>query len=106
MTTRRLRPPGAWRGRTGLFGPFEFPFPSAIFAPSSVKTSQRSIDPDWSAQRAGEAAVRDGSLEALQAVACVRAASGLVPAREQLSVAGDEADQLRLRRLPPAPRAG
>jgi hypothetical protein len=96
MTTRRLRPPGAWRGRTGLFGrfPFEFPFESAISVPSSVKASKIPIDSDWCPERAGEAAVGRGPLEALEPPARVDAAPGLVCAGRQHALAGDEPDQL------------
>src|SRR6476620_11501597 len=108
MTTRRLRPPGAWRGRTGLFGrfPFEFPFESAISVLTSVEASQIFIDPDWCSQRAGESTVRGGTLEALEPSARVDASPRCLPARSQRAVPGDEADQLCLRRLPAAPRAG
>ena len=96
MTTRRLRPPGAWRGRTGLFGrfPFEFPFESAISVPSSVESGELLIDPDGSPEHPSEAAVGDRPFEALQPSARVDAASRFVQARNQLPVAGDEANQL------------
>jgi hypothetical protein len=96
MTTRRLRPPGAWRGRTGLFGrfPFEFPFESAISVPTSVEASQILIDSHWCSQRAGETAVGDGALEALEPPARVDTASGLVRAWRQHTLAGNEPDQL------------
>jgi len=96
MTTRRLRPPGAWRGRTGLFGrfPFEFPFESAISVPSSVKASKILIDSDWRPERAGEAPVGDRPLEALQATAGVDAASGLGGAGHQHALSGDEPEEL------------
>src|SRR5215218_11495997 len=82
MTTRRFRPPGAWRGRTGLFGrfPFEFPFESAISVPTSVEAGELLIDPDGSLQRAGKAAVGDRALEALQPAACVHASARLMRA--------------------------
>jgi hypothetical protein len=91
-----LRPPGAWRGRTGLFGrfPFEFPFESAISVPTSVESRELLIDPDGRPERAGEAAVGDGPLEALKAPAGVGASTGLVCARRQDALAGDEADEL------------
>jgi hypothetical protein len=96
MTTRRLRPPGAWRGRTGLFGrfPFEFPFESAISVPTSVEASQILIDPDCRSQRPGERAVGDCTLEALEPPARVGAASRLVRARDQRPLAGNEPNQL------------
>jgi hypothetical protein len=96
ITTRRLRPPGAWRGRTGLFGrfPLEFPFESAISVPSSVESGEPLIDPDGSPEHPGEAAVCDRPFEALQPQARVGAAAWFVPARNQLPVAGDEANQL------------
>ena len=108
MTTRRFRPPGAWRGRTGLFGrfPFEFPFESAISVPTSVEASERLIDPDGRLQRAGEAAVGDRALEALEPAARVHASPGLLRAGRQRALAGDEADELFLRRLPAAAGAG
>src|SRR6476660_1364024 len=96
MTTRRLRPPGAWRGRTGLFGrfPFEFPLESAISVPVSVEARQLLIDLDLRSQRTGEATVGDCPLEALQAAAGVDAATRLVRARRQDALVGDEANQL------------
>jgi hypothetical protein len=94
MTTRRLRPPGAWRGRTGLFGrfPFEFPFESAISVFSSVESREPWIDPDPRSKRSQEATVGDCALEALEAATRVRAASGSVRARRQRPLAGDETD--------------
>jgi hypothetical protein len=97
ITTRRLRPPGAWRGRTGLFGrfPFEFPpFDSAISVLSSVEPSEGLIDPDRRPKRSCETALGNRPLEARQAVACVDAPAGLVPALDQLPVAGYEANEL------------
>ena len=75
MTTRRLRPPGAWRGRTGLFGRFRFEFPlnQPFSVPTSVEASQILIDADWCSQRAGESAVRCSTLEALEPPAGVDA---------------------------------
>jgi hypothetical protein len=96
MTTRRLRPPGAWRGRTGLFGrfPFEFPFESAISVLTSVEASKILIDSDWRSQRAREAAVGDCPFEALEPPARVGTAPGLVRAGRQRPLAGDEPNQL------------
>jgi hypothetical protein len=91
-----LRPPGAWRGRTGLFGrfPFEFPFESAISVLTIVEPSKSSIDMDWRSQRARKTAGRNRPFEAEQPVARVDAASGLLPALDQLPVAGYEANEL------------
>jgi hypothetical protein len=94
MTTRRFRPPGAWRGRTGLFGrfPFEFPFESAISIPTSVEAGKRLIDPDGHLERAGEASIGQRALEALEPTACVNAAPGLLGAGRQDVLARDESD--------------
>jgi hypothetical protein len=96
MTTRRLRPPGAWRGRTGLFGrfPFEFPFESAISVLTSVEPSERLIDPDRRPKRPRKTAAGNRPFEAEQAMARVDAPSGLVPALDELPVAGYEANEL------------
>jgi hypothetical protein len=72
----------------------EFPFESAISVPTSVEAGKILIDSDSRSQRAGEASVGDGSLEALQAAARVDAAPGLVRAGDQRPFAGDEANQL------------
>src|SRR5919202_2172308 len=99
MTTRRRRPgPPGPRGRIGLFGR------SAI--DTSVKPGQRRIDPDRAPQRPGEGAVRGRPLEAREAAARVDAAPLEPRARSQRPLARDEADELALRRAPPAARAG
>ena len=74
MTTRRLRPPGAWRGRTGLFGLFpSISLGISHFLRTSVEASQLLIDPDRCSERPGESAVRGGALEALEPSARVDA---------------------------------
>src|ERR671929_292921 len=100
MTTRRRRPgpPGPPRGRIGLFGR------SAI--DTSVKPGQRRIDPHGAPQRPGEGAVRGRPLEAREAAARVDAAPLEPRARGQRALARDEADELALRRAPPAAGAG
>src|SRR5436190_8014175 len=108
MTTRRLRPPGAWRGRTGLFGrfPFEFPFESAISVPTSVESGERLIDLDGPLQRSGKAPVGDRALEADQPTACVDAPARLLGTGCQFALTGDETNQLVLGRLAAAPDTG
>src|SRR5436190_11507230 len=100
MTTRRRRPgpPAPPRGRIGLFGR------SAI--DTSVKPGQRRIDPHRAPQRAGEGAVRGRALEAREPAARVDAAALELRARGQRPLARDEADELVLRRAPPAAGAG
>src|SRR5919198_6388951 len=99
MTTRRRRPgPPGPRGRIGLFGR------SAI--DTSVKPGQRRIDLHGAPQRPGEGAVRGRALEAREAAARVDAAALEPRARGQRPLTRDEADELALRRAPPAAGTG
>src|SRR6266536_4860317 len=82
----------------GLFGP------SAMGL--SVERPQRRIDSDGLLQHALEGAARGRALEALQPSARVDAPPREPRAGRENAVPRHEADQLRLRRLPPAAGAG
>jgi hypothetical protein len=71
--------------------PFEF---SAICVLSSVEPSERLIDSDRLPKRPRETAAGNRPLETRQPVARVDAPAGLVPALDELSVAGYEANEL------------
>src|SRR5207249_3062075 len=94
MTTRRLRPEEPPRGLRGLLGR------SAIRV--SVKARQRRIDVHLLPQRPAERAARRGALETGEPPARIRAPSGPFRRGHEPPVPHREADQLPLRRAPPA----
>src|SRR5690349_15710066 len=100
MTTRRRRLPGPPppRGRSGRFGLL----PPLAMCATSVKAPQLGADVDLLPQDARELASLGRALEAREAAARVGAAARLVPARDEDTVTGREAEQLALRRLPAA----
>jgi hypothetical protein len=63
---------------------------------------ERRIDPDGAPERPVERVPRDGALEAGEAPAGVGAATRIGRAERELAVPRDEAQELVLRRLPPA----
>src|SRR5215211_5315992 len=99
MTTRRLRRElGApWRGRMGLFGRF-----GSAISGGSVEPRELRVDDDGFAERSGERAPVACPLEADQPPAGVDAPARHSPRRYEPALEGAEAQQLRLRRLPPA----
>src|SRR6478752_10687030 len=102
ITTRRLRRPvtAPWRGRIGRFGLLG---PLAMGV--SVEPCQRGIHAHGLSKDTVESGVRRGPLEAGQAPARVGPAPrGLRPGC-QSPVVGDEAEQVGLWNLPPAPGA-
>jgi hypothetical protein len=68
----------------------------------SVKTCECGIDPDGRAQRAWEGPLGGGALEADEPWTGVRAAACDLAARDELAVAGCEAQELCLGRAPAA----
>src|SRR4029077_7487765 len=103
ITTRRRRPPPAPpRGRSGRFGLL----PPLAMGRTSVKATQLRPDADLLPQDAREHAAFGRALEAREAAARIGTAPRFRSTHNEDAVAGREAEQLALRRLPAAAPPG